>query len=129
MMALFGAVILVAGFIIVIKWLKLVEKSLEVIQIAKSALTDLQNPQLHDDAKEVALQKHAKQLFILFFLLTLGGLAALMLPAGLVWLLDQVGILSFNAVMAMILSWPFILASTVLVLIIFLFRKNNSDGV
>jgi hypothetical protein len=114
MMSLAGATLLVVGFILLSKAFGLIQKSTAVVDVAKLALADLRNSGLDDDAKEIALQRHAKRLFGLFLLLTLGGAAALFLPVGSVWLLEQFGLLSFNAVIDMTLSWKFLLASTLL---------------
>lgn len=118
-MSFVGATLLVAGFIALIKIFGLFEKSSEAIAVAKLAYADFRNPHLSDDAKEAALQGYAKNLFLLFFLITLGSVAALGLPIGLLWLLEQVNILSLSAVMATTLSWQFLLLSTILATVIF----------
>jgi hypothetical protein len=125
MMTFIGVAILVAGFVALIKIFGLVEKSSEVFNISKLALSDMQNPNLDDDAKEVALQHHAKRLFSLFFLLTLGGAVALLLPAGLLLLLEKMDLLSFSNVMTMTLSWEFLLVSSVLIIAIILLAKKR----
>lgn len=124
MMTYVGVVILVAGFVVLIRIFGLVEKSSEVFHISKLALSDMQNPDFDDDAKEVALQQHAKRLFSLFFLLTIGGAAALALPAGLLFLLEKMGLLSLSNVMAVTLSWEFLLVSSVLIIAIILLAKK-----
>ena len=120
-----GAALLVIGFIALIKIFGLVEKSIDVINLARLAYADLQNPALNDDAKEVALQSHAKRLFTLFLLITLGGAAALALPMGLIWLLEQMDVLSLNAVISAALSWKFLLAGTVLAIIVFRITRKR----
>ena len=125
MMTFVGVTILVTGFVVLVRIFGLVEKSGEVFKISKLALSDIQNPSLDDDAKEVALQQHAKRLFCLFFLLTVGGAAALALPAGLLFLLEKMDLLSLNAVMTVTLSWEFLLASSVLIIAIILRAKKQ----
>lgn len=120
-----GAALLVIGFIALIKIFGLVEKSIDVINLARLAYADLHNPALNDDAKEVALQSHAKRLFVLFLLITLGGAAALALPMGLIWLLEQMDVLSLNAVISAALSWKFLLAGTVLAIIVFRITRER----
>lgn len=120
-----GAALLVIGFIALIKIFGLVEKSIDVINLARLAYADLQNPALNDDAKEVALQSHAKRLFVLFLLITLGGAAALALPMGLIWLLEQMDVLSLNAVISAALSWKFLLAGTVLAIVVFRITRER----
>lgn len=120
-----GAALLVIGFIALIKIFGLVEKSIDVINLARLAYADLHNPALNDDAKEVALQSHAKRLFVLFLLITLGGAAALALPMGLIWLLEQMDVLSLNAVISAALSWKFLLAGTVLAIVVFRITRER----
>ena len=120
-----GVAILVAGFVVLVKIFGLVEKSTEVFSVSRLALSDIQNPDLDDAAKEAALQQHAKRLFGLFFLLAIGGAAALALPAGLLFLLERMGLLSLSAVMALTLSWEFLLASSVLIIAIILLAKKR----
>ncbi len=64
------------------------------------------------------MQRHARRLFVLFFLLTAGAAAALLLPVGLIWLLGTVGVFSYEGVLAMLLSWQFLLATTVVAVIV-----------
>ncbi|MDH3947336.1 MAG: hypothetical protein OEU74_00080 [Gammaproteobacteria bacterium] len=125
MMTFAGVAILVAGFVVLVKIFGLVEKSTEVFSVSRLALSDIQNPDLDDEAKEAAIQKHAKRLIGLFFLLTIGGAAALALPAGLLFLLERMGLLSLSAVIAVTLSWEFLLASSVLIIAIILLAKNR----
>jgi hypothetical protein len=125
MMTLVGVAILVAGFVVLIKIFGLVEKSGEVFKISKLALADLQNPDLDDEAKEVALQLYAKRLFSLFILLTIGGAAALVLPAGLLLLLEKMDFLSFSNVLAVTLSWEFFLVISVLIIAVILLAKKR----
>jgi hypothetical protein len=121
-----GAALLVVGFVGLCRLFGLIQKSTTVIDVAKLALTDLRNPGLDDDTKEIALQRYAKRLFGLFLVLTLGGAGALFLPLGCIWLLEQLGVLSFDAVIDTTLSWEFLLATTLLALVIFwIVRKRQ----
>lgn len=109
MTALAGATTLAAGFLLLVRLFRVVERSGEAIATAKLALSDFRHPELDDHAKEAALQQHARRLFALFAAITLGGAAAVGLPAILVWLFERAGLVSFEAVMSAALSWPFIL--------------------
>ncbi|MDX2505065.1 MAG: hypothetical protein QNL62_11410 [Gammaproteobacteria bacterium] len=62
---------------------------------------------------------------MLFIKLTLGGIAALLVPLGLVWLLEQTGILSLSEVMNTALSWEFILASTILAIAVLRVKRKR----
>ena len=138
-----GALFLVIGFIVILKIAGLVERSTRVIAISKQAVAVLvphieeekrrggQASQaqakilmatvkgdVHDiGKKENLMQSHAKQLAGLFFLLTIGGLAAVFLPFALIWAFDQAGLISVDSVLAVALSWPFITVTTVVIII------------
>jgi hypothetical protein len=123
--AFVAAGLAVVGFILLIKLLRLVEMSVTVIDIAKQALADLRDLELHDDDKEAALQRHALRLFGLFFLLTLGGAAAFLTPIAVLWGLERVGILSLDAVVEAALTWQFLTASTVLTIAFFWLARKR----
>jgi len=124
-MSLVGAAFLVVGFVALARVCALVERSKRVVVLAKQSLQSISNPDLDDDAREKALQRYAKELFFLFFAISLGSLTALGLPAGVVWLLDRAGLMSFESVVTVALSWRFLL-STTLIFTIFLavYRKR-----
>lgn len=119
-----AAILLVLGFIAVLKVLKVVENSARVISITNRAVADFRSNELDDDAKETAMQTHAKHLFVLFFLITLGGFAAVFIPLAVVWGLDRLQLLSLDGALQAALSWQFIAASTVAVGLI-LFAKRS----
>ena len=118
-----GAIFLVVGFIVVLKLFKLVDKSNCVINISRQAVADLRNTELDDDAKELVMQRHAKQLFGLFFLITIGGIAAVFLPLAIIWGLDRLHIVSLDAILGVALSWPFVIAATVLITVAFFINR------
>ena len=113
MMELAGGIVIVLGFLIFVKIFGLVEKSTKVISIAKSSMSIVQNANLDEYEKEIAMQKHAKQLFALFFFITLGSITALAVPFGLVWLMELAKILTVNKVIETTLSWEFITATLI----------------
>lgn len=112
-MSVAGAVFLVAGFLALIKIFRLIEKSADAIDTAKLALKDLQNSELDDHSKEKVLQSHSLRLFTLFFVITLGIIAAISIPVGIIWFFDRLNWMSMETVFDTTLSWEFILASTV----------------
>jgi hypothetical protein len=119
-----AATFLVLGFIAVLKALRVVENSLRAISITNRAVADFRSGELDDDAKESALQAHARHLFVLFFLITVGGLAAVFVPLAVIWVLDRLQLLSLDDVLQATLSWQFILASTAIIAVI-LFAKRS----
>ena len=121
-----GAVFLVIGFIIFMKLFFLVEKSLEVVNISKSAVKIVQNKNLTDYQKEIAMQKHAKGLMSLFFLITVGSIFAVMIPFGFIWLLEVVGVLRTDDVIQTTLSLEFIIVTLIITIVYFwLMRGKN----
>jgi hypothetical protein len=111
-MALAGAIFLVVGFVVLVRMFGLIGRCSEVFELARASLAVLRNPSLDDEAKESALQSHATRLFSLFFLLTAGAGLALGLPAGIIWILDALQVVSLRAVLEVTLSWQFLLGST-----------------
>jgi len=111
-MALAGAIFLVVGFVTLVRIFGLVGKCGEVFDVARASLAVMRNPPLEDAHKERALQSHAARLFSLFLLLTAGVGLALALPAGMIWILDALEVVSLRAVLDVTLSWQFLLGST-----------------
>ena len=112
-----AAAFLVVTFVVVVRLFGLVEKSRNVVTVARRSLGVIRSSSLSDDAKEVALQRDAKQLFRLFFMLAFGGAAAVLLPMGLLWLCDQLGLISLASVLSAALSPAFIITSGTLAIL------------
>lgn len=117
-MNIVGALFVVAAFIVILHVLKLIPRGVEVTAVSRTALAVVRDPDLDDDAKAELMQRHAKRLLALFFLLTLGGAAALLLPVGLIYVLDMAGLFSFDGVMAVLVSWEFLLTTTVVSVVV-----------
>ena len=113
-MVLVGGIVVVLGFIIFVQLFGLVEKNTKVIHIAKSAITIVRDASLDDYQKEVAMQKHAKELLSLFFLITMGSIMALAIPFGLIWLMEFAKLLTVNEVIETTLSLEFIAATVII---------------
>ena len=124
-MNLLGALIVVAGFVFLLRALKLVPMAMEVTSVSRTAVGIVQDPELDDDAKGERMQQHAKRLFVLFFLLTLGAAVALLLPVGVIWLLSRVGLFSYDDVVALLLSWQFLLATTAIAAVVVSLRSRK----
>ena len=123
-----GVAILVVGFVVLLKALGLVDKADKVMSKSKESVAVIRNTEMGDDDKEQALQANSKQLFILFFQLTLGCLAALLLPTAVVWGLDKAGVMSFDEVIAFTLSWQFLLGTTLLLVVLFYVMRKRRSG-
>ena len=120
-----GAVPILVGFVAIIYALKLIPRGIETVAISKRAFADLRNSEIDDDAKEAAMQSHAKRLFALFFVLFFGGALALTLPAALIYFLDYLGVMSFDGVLDTTISWEFLVPTTVLSLLVLWFVRRR----
>lgn len=118
MMSYIGAIILVIGFIVLIKYLKVIEKSSKVLIIAKQSIVIISDSKSSDLQKEIAMQKNAKELLLLFLIITLGSFIALAIPSALVWLMELAGFLSFQSVIDTTLSWAFIVGSIIISVVV-----------
>ncbi|MGH8106403.1 MAG: hypothetical protein ACREO2_08785, partial [Arenimonas sp.] len=99
MMAFAGGLLVITGFVLIAKYLGLVEKSLQVVALSRQALAVLQNSALSDDDKEVAMRAHAATLARLFIVVTSRAAVALLAPVGVIWLLDARDLLQLEAVL------------------------------
>lgn len=113
-MDLFGAVLVILMFAILLNVVRLVPKTREVISIGQEAIATLRNVTLSDEEKEHRMQKSSLRLVGLLFILTAGTLVALLVPLGLIWLSEFVGLFSVDGVLKMFLRWDFILGGSII---------------
>ncbi len=118
MISWIGATFIVLCFIILMRLSGMIEKSHDVVTIARQSLGVVKNSDLRDEAKETILQNDAKRLLGLFLYLSCSGAAAVFLPIGFLWVCDQGGLLSLELVLETALSPLFIIISSVLTMIV-----------
>ncbi len=124
----FGAIFLVLGFVILAHLFRLVDKTGEVVTVAQRSLGVIRSTELSDDSKEEALQEDAKQLFRLSLVLASGGAGAVLMPVGILWLSDRIGLLSLDSVLSVALSPLFLVLSGVFgTLVFFVSRRQGPD--
>lgn len=123
----FGAIILVAGFVILIQLLGLTEKSRDVVRIARHSMKIIRSSRLSDEQKESKLQKNSQKLFGLFFILAFSGAIAILIPLALLWLGDRLGWLSLSASLNTTLSPPFLILSSILVIIALCLKPSKKS--
>jgi hypothetical protein len=128
MLSLIGSALLVVGFVVLIRLFGLVEKSGDVATIARRSFGVIRSSALSDAAKETALQKNAKQLLRLSFVLACGGVTAVLLPAGLLWVCDRLAWLSLKAVFSVAISPVFLITSSVLALVVVRVPRRKTPG-
>lgn len=107
-----AASFLVAGFLGIAHRMDMLAKSRDVIAIAGRSASIIGNRVLDDDTKQRELQAAARRLFALFGLLLVGGVAALLVPVGLLWPFDRIGWISLESVLGVAASPAFIFLST-----------------
>jgi len=110
----FGAFSIVIFFVLFLKLFKVVSSSKQVINLARTTLGVVKNKELTDLEKEKAMQRYSVELFKYFIMIALGCALALVIPLGFVSGLELLGLMSFDNVLAITLSWQFILATTLL---------------
>ncbi len=126
MMSWIGGVIVVGLFALLFKLFRLVDITRNTISLAKASVVVMQDQTLSDLQKEQLAQKNALGLFKSFFLITTAGSSAVILPFCIIWLLDIMGVMSFDAVLTTTLSWQFLLGCTLVAcLVIWLLKKNE----
>jgi hypothetical protein len=121
-----GASLVVIAFAVLAHYIGLLRWTNEVMHHARKATAVLQDSTLDDLAKEKAMQGAAIELFKLLGLLAVGSIIAVGLPIAAIWLADAAGVLSFDAVMAMLIRWEFLLAATVIGFAVFFLLQRIS---
>ncbi|MBL0115573.1 MAG: hypothetical protein IPP45_09070 [Sphingomonadales bacterium] len=120
-----AAAFIVLGFAMILSRLGLVALASEVRHLSQRSLNVLRDALLDDDAKEAAMQANARALFAKFIHLTLGLALALLVPVALIWGVSLTGIVSFETVMAVSLTWPFLLAGGILFIVVLMLGKRQ----
>lgn len=120
-----AAAFIVLGFAMILSRLGLVALASEVRHLSQRSLNVLRDAVLDDDAKEAAMQANARALFAKFIHLTLGLAFALLVPVALIWGVSRTGIVSFETVMAVSLTWPFLLAGGILFIVVLMLGKRQ----
>lgn len=129
MISLLSAAFIVICFIILLQLFGVIDKSHDVVIISRQSFSVITNSDLSDEDKETILQNDTKRLFGLFVALVSGGAAAFFLPIGVLWLCDQVGLLSLELVLSAAVSPLFIIISTILTVFILWnpFKKKSLE--
>jgi hypothetical protein len=116
MIAYLGAGLLLGGFLVCFKVLKVAEATEEILRLSKRVAQTVAAPAetLDDDQKELQLQEQSKALFKLFGAVSLGVGAALGLPFLALLALQQASLVRVDATVEVLTSWTFLLISTTL---------------
>lgn len=126
----FGAVFCVVSFALLLHWVRLVERTRDVLAVSREASSVLHNATLTDRDKERAVQRGAVQLFRLLLVLLAGTAVCLFAPLAVIWLLSEAGFMSLDGVLATLARWDFLLAGSVLGVLTYVavskWRSHNS---
>ena len=126
-MAWMAAIILVGGFILLLKPLRVIDTARTVMTLSRQVMAILGDKTVSDLEKEKAMQRHTLQFLRCFALITLGGAAALLLPLALVWGLDLAGLVSLDETLRITMSWPFLLGATVVGVAVLVMQSRGSS--
>jgi len=103
-----AAIGIVAAFVAIIQRLRLVGHCKSAARIASESFTIIRSRELPDEAKEEALQKNTPRLFIAALKIILAGVLAVGVPVGVLYLADSADLVSFDEVLALSISMPFL---------------------
>ncbi len=120
-----GAIILVVGFVVLIQLLGVTKKSRNVVRIALHSMKIIGSSRLSDRQKESKLQKNSLRLFGLFFVLAFSGAIAILIPLGVLWLGDRLGLLSLYDVLATTVSPVFLIVSSIVAIAVLCFKPSK----
>jgi hypothetical protein len=102
-----------------------VERSKRAVAVATDAVRTMRSTSLSEDEQEAAIRRASIQLFGSFFYITFGLAIVLMVPAGFIWLSDIGGLASNEEVIEVLLSWPAIVITVVIFVIVSIRRKEH----
>jgi hypothetical protein len=117
------AISVVIGFAGTLEYFDLPDRARSVGQQSTEALAVLPDDTLTDREKEKALQAHARTLFGLLGVLVGVSILALGAPLALVWGLEQIGLGSFQKVLAILQRLDFLAATIVVGLLGYLLAR------
>ena len=124
-MLLVGEIVLILGFMILLKVFGLIGRTKKVTGVARSALEVVRDRDLDDRQKEAATQKYAKELFSLFIVIAGASLIALGIPLGIVWIMELANLLTVAEVISATLTLEFLGIAVVLSVGMFLWGKTR----
>jgi sterol desaturase/sphingolipid hydroxylase (fatty acid hydroxylase superfamily) len=119
-----AAAFVIVAFAVILSRLGLVEIAAEVAVISRQSLAVIRDKTMSDDGKEAAMQANTLALFSRFAKLTTGLVVALLAPAAMVWVVAFTGLYTFDQVIAVSLTWPFLIGGVAAFFVVLLLRKR-----
>lgn len=121
-----GLLVLIAGFLVVLKVTHLSSHSRNVITISKGSIATVLDKSLSDRKKEKLMQQNAVQLFKLTFILLVGSFIALAGPALVVHAMEYAGLVRLDDVLALAIDPLVIAATSLLIILAFFIRRRQA---
>lgn len=112
-MSILGATFVAIGFAILAHWVGLVSKSREVFEVSRTAAKILGDRSMGGEDKEKLLQNHSLRLFALLGTLLAGSAMSLLVPFGILWLIDLAGYPLLDQTVSMLQRGEFLVGATV----------------
>lgn len=126
MLAYACAALAVLAFFVLLQAFGVVNHARQATSASRAAMSALADPATSDDEKEPAAQSASARLFGHFLHIVLRSAAALALPTLALYAADRVGLISFDAATAVMMSWPFIAATCVVAVLALMLRKPRA---
>lgn len=108
-----GATLLAIGFLVILKLSRLDKLARNVITVAQESVAAMGNPELADIEKERLLQRNALRLFGYALYIIAGATAALLVPVGVLWCTERVGLLPLAPALDVAASPAFLIGASV----------------
>jgi hypothetical protein len=115
----------VAGFVWLFWVMRLSDRGREAMTTVRSSMQTMRDADLEDIAKEKAIQAYAKRLMKLFLWLLAGGLFCVTCPLIFVLMLDVIGWVVFDDVLARLVSLPFLVVAGAASVVLFVALERH----
>lgn len=123
-----GGAFIVLVFFTLLKMLRVITVSREVISLSSSVMNTMNDKQMSDLEKEKAMQTFSIRLFRHFLVILLGSAVAIGLPVLILWGLQWMGWVSLDAIIETTLTWEFIVASCLMGVVLWVFTREKNAG-
>jgi hypothetical protein len=112
-MDLIGAILVVLGFAYLVHLFGLVRATQLALSISREAVQVISHDEFSDEEKEQRLKSSSVRLFRILAILIFGTFGALLLPFGVVWIAQFLGIMTHHGVIQILLRWDFVVGASI----------------
>jgi hypothetical protein len=120
-----AAALSIALFLICFWLFGVVPAAARIVSDARNAFSAIRNPELSDDAKEAAAQRASLALLGGLLSILARGAAAVAVSFAPVLAFDTLGLASRAETLALLVSWPAILATTAVMVLAFVLSRRR----